>query len=347
MCCCKKLISVIIPIYNTDNRMIQRCVNGIMYQKFQDVEIIIIDDGSDEECALFLDLIAENETGIRVFHTSNNGVSSARNYGVKKSLGEYIIFVDGDDVVDNNFIKIARDNIKKYSDVKIFYYYMCQQKNGVINNFSIDLDVHMLSNEERLLLMKRMVISTNDTFVMKNGGYIGRGCYARVIAKDVLKDIRFSESLSLGEDAIWNLEILMKERISMVVEYVAYYYVRNENSATCRYRSDIYNEEKKLLDKYYELVGDNKAFDVNMFNRTIECLREMLRLYYAHENYPRNLSCANREYKNILKNDQTFKRYFKVYKNIGVISKIKYYIFVRNPLPVFTYKCLRKIKKNL
>lgn len=123
---------------------------------------------------------------------------------------------------------------------------------------------------------------------------------------------------------------------------IPFRYVRNNTSATCRYRDDIFAEEKKLLDKYYELVWDNRAFDVNMFNRTIDCLREMLRLHYAHENYPRSLSCANREYKNILANDLTFKRYFKTYKNVSMLSKIKYYLFVKNPFPVLTFWWLKK-----
>lgn len=92
------LVSVVVPIFNGE-RTIDRCVDSILRQEYQHFELLLIDDGSTDGSSSICDQYAEGDERIRVFHTKNEGVSSARNVGIKNAKGEAIVFVDADDFV--------------------------------------------------------------------------------------------------------------------------------------------------------------------------------------------------------------------------------------------------------
>ena len=94
------LLSIIIPVYNVE-RYIERCVNSIINQSYQNFELIIIDDGSIDGSSKILDVLSSNDNRIQVYHVKNGGVSRARNLGLSFSKGEFIAFVDADDIVKN------------------------------------------------------------------------------------------------------------------------------------------------------------------------------------------------------------------------------------------------------
>ena len=98
-----KLVSIIVPVYKKKDT-IQRCINSICKQSYNNIEIILIDDGCPDGCGEVCDKLAENDDRIVVYHQKNQGVSVARNNGVSYSKGEYISFVDADDVLENDFI---------------------------------------------------------------------------------------------------------------------------------------------------------------------------------------------------------------------------------------------------
>lgn len=97
-------ISVIIPVYKVEPYL-DRCVRSIVEQTYQNLEIILVDDGSPDRCPELCDAWAEKDARIQVYHKPNGGLSNARNYGVARSTGEYIAFVDSDDYVAQNYIE--------------------------------------------------------------------------------------------------------------------------------------------------------------------------------------------------------------------------------------------------
>lgn len=98
------LVSVIVPVYNV-KRYLGKCLKSLSRQTYENIEIIIVDDGSTDGSEKICDEFAKKELRARVFHKKNGGLSSARNFGIKKARGEYLAFVDSDDFVDENFIK--------------------------------------------------------------------------------------------------------------------------------------------------------------------------------------------------------------------------------------------------
>ena len=99
------LISVIVPVYNIENYL-ERCVNSIREQTYNNLEILLVDDGSTDSSGALCDRFAEADERIRVFHKENGGSSSARNLGIAEAKGEYLGFVDSDDYISANMYEL-------------------------------------------------------------------------------------------------------------------------------------------------------------------------------------------------------------------------------------------------
>lgn len=106
------LISVVIPAYNVES-CINRSVSSVLNQSFDDLEVIIIDDGSNDRTPSICDELAKKDHRVKVLHQKNSGVSEARNVGIRHSLGKYIFFLDADDWLDLNYFKIVSKELKK------------------------------------------------------------------------------------------------------------------------------------------------------------------------------------------------------------------------------------------
>lgn len=99
----KLLVSVIVPVYNI-KKYIERCLKSLLVQNYKNIEIIVVDDGATDGSGEICDRFAKLDNRVRVFHKKNGGLSSARNFGIKKARGEYICLVDGDDYVERDFV---------------------------------------------------------------------------------------------------------------------------------------------------------------------------------------------------------------------------------------------------
>ena len=100
----KPLISIIVPVYNVENYL-QRCLDSLLAQTFNNIEIILVDDGSTDHSLAICQMNAEKDTRIRVFSKENGGLSDARNFGISVARGTWVSFVDSDDYVDTDYIE--------------------------------------------------------------------------------------------------------------------------------------------------------------------------------------------------------------------------------------------------
>ena len=124
-------ISIITPVYNT-KKYLRRCIESILSQSYSNLELLLINDGSTDESGLICDEYAKNDSRVKVFHTSNGGPSRARNIGLENISGDYVLFVDSDDWVDDKFIShYLCDNYQEYD--AIFGMWDIQTNNGIIN----------------------------------------------------------------------------------------------------------------------------------------------------------------------------------------------------------------------
>lgn len=120
--------SVIIPVYNVENYL-HRCINSILVQEYTDLEILLIDNGSTDSSGSICDTYASEYSNISVYHIENNGVGSARNFGLAKAQGEFICFVDADDYLVGNLFSDMENQLDSGLDILVFSYYNSLEKN--------------------------------------------------------------------------------------------------------------------------------------------------------------------------------------------------------------------------
>ncbi|MEE0898037.1 MAG: glycosyltransferase [Acutalibacteraceae bacterium] len=115
------LISIIVPVYNVE-KYLERCVGSIISQTYENLEIILVNDGSPDKSGEICDTFAKIDSRIEVYHKENGGLSDARNFGVEHSSGEYVAFIDSDDYIAPNYIEYLLSLIKKYNaDISACY----------------------------------------------------------------------------------------------------------------------------------------------------------------------------------------------------------------------------------
>ena len=118
------IVSIIIPIYNVKEKYLRKCIESAIDQTLKEIEIILIDDGSQDKCGEICDEYADKDGRIKVIHKENGGVSSARNRGLEQAVGEYIMFVDADDYMELDATRTCVGFREKYSaDFLCFGYY--------------------------------------------------------------------------------------------------------------------------------------------------------------------------------------------------------------------------------
>lgn len=105
-------VSVIIPVYN-DEKYLEQCVKSALDQTYQNLEVILVDDGSTDTTPTLCEKLHDQDQRVRVLHKENGGVGSSRNAGLAMATGDYVLFIDNDDLIDKDQIEILHDLLKK------------------------------------------------------------------------------------------------------------------------------------------------------------------------------------------------------------------------------------------
>lgn len=243
-----KLVSIIMPVYNTPINMLERSLNSILLQDYNEYEVIVIDDGSNSKIANWLDKYSKDNKKIKIIHQINSGVSAARNKGIVESNGEYITFIDADDYINKWFLS---EGIKYIEENNIDV--ICENmKYNYKSNISILTNV---KDKLEALLTDSIVI---DDKTIK----ISQAPWGKIYKKNVI-DMKclFDSDLKYGEDSIFNTNIFVKNIKVGVVAANWYNYSVNECSAmniNTKEKNILFiNEHIKLINKFLSLVDRN------------------------------------------------------------------------------------------
>ena len=204
-------ITVIIPVYNCE-KYIKRCVESILDQKQKfDIEIIIVNDGSNDSSAAILDALAESRDDVTVYHTSNRGVSHARNYGLARARFSYVWFVDADDYVDEDVFNEIFFKLSQCPDVlALSFIKKYNEKEEII------LNTKSSPNE----YMKDFLSLRYDASV-----------WQFIFKKSFLQHISFDERLAYSEDALFLTQVFMRNPKIIFTNKICYHYIINSNGA--------------------------------------------------------------------------------------------------------------------
>lgn len=189
----KPLISVVLPIYNVE-KYLERCVKSVCAQTYQNIEILLIDDGSTDNSRIMCDKYLNEDKRIRVFHKKNGGLSDARNYGIEHARGEFITFIDSDDYVDDDYVEYLYKIIKKYdTNMSICQHKVCYD-NGSEKDYGKYGDIS-LNNKE--CIQKMMFHDVIDTSAWAKLYRINLFCEVRYPIGKLFEDIATTYALML------------------------------------------------------------------------------------------------------------------------------------------------------
>lgn len=241
-------LSIIVPVYGVANYL-RKCVDSLLVQDITDYEIILVDDGSPDECPQICDEYAEKYDNIRVVHQENAGLSAARNSGIKVATGDYIMFVDSDDYLQPNVLGALMELVEREKlDVLRFNYQNVNEQYEVFLPFK-DAKRDVDYSED---------VVDGETFLNKR---LGPACYAVMFV--VRREIILKEQFTLGiyfEDTDWTPRMLIRAQRVASTPMVVYNYLWRQGSITLP--TEPQKREKVLRDKMSLLYGFKKQMQL-------------------------------------------------------------------------------------
>ena len=241
------MLSIIIPVYNVE-QYLNQCIDSILCNSDNNVEILLINDGSTDSSGRICEHYLEIDSRIKTFHKKNGGVSSARNLGIEKANGEYLWFIDPDDWISNNAVEIINETLRRQEpELLVFSHIKYLESDKTFKETIAPIEIERTSIE-------------NYTSTL---GYFRPNVWCYVYKRKMIRhfDISFPAQ-PYFEDEIFNLDIFAKAESIVQINEQLYFYRERENSAMTK----PFSEEKLLC--YITLLQAYKCFMENSFTKT-------------------------------------------------------------------------------
>lgn len=212
-------ISVIVPVYNVE-QYLERCVNSILGQTFSEFEIILVDDCSPDSSPLICDELAKKDNRIKVEHLPKNlGLSGARNQGLKIAKGEYVVLIDSDDWVQNNYLQVLVDKAKSTSsEITACFVLWTSKEPKELLGFRPPQDIDRLFNREEALI--NVLTTLNDIAPMATN---------KLYKTSLFKDVEYPEGV-IHEDVLTTYKLVSKVNRVCYTTETTYFYFQSPQS---------------------------------------------------------------------------------------------------------------------
>ncbi|MDE6021549.1 MAG: glycosyltransferase [Ruminococcus sp.] len=209
-------VSVIVPVYKTNEFSLRRCIDCLTAQTLNDIEIILVDDGSPDRCGSICDEYAEKYPQVKVIHQENSGASAARNAGLDAARGEYIGFADADDYMQANMYEAMYSCALKYNADLVTTGYS-KEKDEKLERFGCKCEEQLNADEA----LKEFLMCRKIDFTVWN----------KLFRKEIIENIRFEVGQPIGEDKYFVFRVL-HQGVNVVCSNICQYvYVQSESSA--------------------------------------------------------------------------------------------------------------------
>lgn len=282
----KGKVSIIIPAYNAE-RYISNCIESLLDQTYDDIEIIIVNDGSEDNTKHIIDKYAAVDKRIIAVHLENGGVSTARNKGLEISSGSYVTFVDSDDWVEPDMLSFAVNKIKETkADIVIWSYF----KNYIDKQLALSLlpgGSQVFTNNIDILFLRSIYQMYGEDRVRES---VSAGAvWCKLYKKEILKEnnLKFNKGLIRAQDTIFSLNAFLHASKIVYCDVNLYHY-RITNTSTCSGTRFINNTEEPfnlLLDEFSNFITTNnntEPYQAALYARTIQVLMWHLKHNYFH-----------------------------------------------------------------
>ena len=322
-------VSIIVPVFNKE-KYLSDCIESLIGQTYDNLEIILVDDGSTDQSAQICDDYAAVNEKITVIHKENGGPSSAWKAGFAKSTGEYISFVDSDDYVDSVMIEEMSSKLKgepgemissDYAIVKenkdtTYVYQTLEPGEYTKDDIAKCVIPNLLGNENRMIHVSRCMKLIERTLIENNSKYC-------------------DDKVRMGDDSTIILPIIMDATRLYIMDHKAYYFYRYiDDSIVHRYDSRAFENNKLHYETLYKMISDKFKDDSMMRNKILEALNseEVFFLFHVVKNEVRcNYSNAVKNLTKIRKDELVQKCLNTADVVINGLDNKLVYIVLKNP----------------
>lgn len=304
------LVSIIVPIYKVPEQYLRKCIESIMAQTLKEIEILLVDDGSPDNCGEICDSYVQKDFRIKVLHKENGGVCSARNAGLEMANGMYVSFLDGDDWIENDTLEYALSKlIETSSDMVSWNHYYNKEE-----NFDLSIPRTAMPQNEIIYdekdIQERLIYDfiTPEYDVRKYNTNLGavRGVWGKIYKLEIIKrnHLRFDLQLKIGEDACFNIDYIRKTKAVLFINKYFSHYRITSYSANHRARKDIIDVRISLLKKYRSLFDkSDDVFWLCYAREVVSCVINCLDKYFCVDLNLYKLNTRINELKVLLNND--------------------------------------------
>ena len=251
----EKMVSIIIPVYNAEEYL-GYCLNSVVSQTYQHIEIILVNDGSTDNSLTICKNYAEIDNRVSVLTIENAGVSNARNVGLDAAKGEYVQFVDSDDIIRSDMVKNFVQFMETYQmDLVVCGFDMITLGQDINDRQTISFSSNIMGTEcvlTKEMFFKRMAFILWRTTTLECS-------WNKIFRRKIIEDhhIRFPQNISLGEDFCFNMDYFRYLNGVVFTNEKYYYYMQsNQGALTRKYRRDLFENQMDLIHRFSNLLED-------------------------------------------------------------------------------------------
>ncbi|MCD8176879.1 MAG: glycosyltransferase [Tannerellaceae bacterium] len=341
-------LTIIIPVYKTDESYLRRCIESLTAQKNQEFKAVLIDDGSPDECGKICDEYAQQDKRLTVIHQENGGAAVARNSGLRTVNTEWIAFVDPDDWVDSNLVDALYEVTHKYQADVYYYDYFHE-----LGNESVE---KQLNAPEGLLdekWQKQLKLALFNNFWMDGRviEYETNTLWNKMFRAEIIKNngILFEPRARKGQDVIFVAEALQYANRLCYMKKTLYHYRFLDTSITNRYnpKSVFYNEvafecQKRIINE----CSLGEEYKGALSARICTRMYSAMRLYYFNEKNPNSYKDTCKEINEKL-DSEPYKSAFDTVKYKDLSLQQKLFVFLLKRRMLFVIRWLVKVRTSL
>ncbi len=255
-------IGFVVPVYKIREDMLRNCVDSLINQTYQDIEIILVDDCSPDDCGKICEQIKTTDSRIKVFHHEvNKGLPSARNTGIENSEAEYLAFVDSDDWVESNMAEILVGEIEKNpADVYVYSGFRDFKDKIVECAYIYEHGKIFQTQQERDSLQERYLF--DQTTIHVPGSFPIQSACARLVSKKLFDEgLRFVD-VKFAEDALFHLYSNECAQKVIYLQYRFYHYRDTNDSMVNSYRPNADAEQTSVLKEMWKFAETYQKNDI-------------------------------------------------------------------------------------
>lgn len=344
------LISIIVPIYKVPESFLRKCVESCIKQSLLEIEIILVDDGSPDNCGLICDEYAAQDSRVKVLHKENGGLVSARNAGFDIVAGEWHMYLDGDDWIDRNTCEELKKNIQEFPDVDVVFWNCIQEleDKSVRGKFEWHCDkTRKLYKDQDCQELSRNVLIYKSGIATAYSKLI-RTDYARKYS--IMHDSRLRQGM---EGTEFSLRVFYYAKKALFLKKYFNHYRYNATSISKRIdeKNTIFLVDcMKVMAEDIAKMPHNASFKKALYQRIVYALIAVAMNTYFHPNNPDNIWIAARKFGIVVKENDlcqkairytSLKELDKQRKVALFLMKVRLYVLLK-PIAIAKQKLLRR-----